>query len=132
MTARTNDAGIAALSEAVRTYGYRVRSVPVTGALHLKSACTALPDDRLLVNASWIEMGVLSAYDVVHIPAGEPWAADVAILGNTVFLAAEQPATAEMIRGLGFDVETTPLSEFAKAEGGVTCLSLLFSARSAP
>jgi len=75
-------------------------------------------------------MAALSTYDVVHIPAEEPWAADVAILGNTVFLAAEQPATAEMIRGLGFDVETTPLSEFAKAEGGVTCLSLLFSDRS--
>ena len=126
-TARTNEAGITALREAVRRYGYRVRAVPVTGALHLKSACTALPDDRLIVNASWIDIRGLSPYGVVHVPPEEPWAADVATLGGTVFLATEQPATAEMIRGLGFDVETTPLSEFAKAEGGVTCLSLLFS-----
>jgi dimethylargininase len=126
-TARTNAAGVDALREVVGPFGYEVSSVPVHGALHLKSACTALPDDRLIVNASWIDMTALDAYDVVHVPPDEEWAADVAILGDTVFVAAEHPATAEMIRGLGFTVETTPLSEFAKAEGGVTCLSLIFN-----
>jgi dimethylargininase len=127
-TARTNDQGIEAIAAAVRRYGYRVLPVRVHGALHLKSACTALPDDRLIVNAAWIDMTALNTYSIVHVPPDEPWGGDVAILGTTVFVAAEQSATAEMIRGLGFDVETTPLSEFAKAEGGVTCLSLLFSA----
>jgi N-dimethylarginine dimethylaminohydrolase len=30
-----------------------------------------------------------------------------------------------MIRGLGFDVRAVDVSEFAKAEAGVTCLSIL-------
>jgi dimethylargininase len=125
-TARTNDAGIAALRDVASRFGYTVTPVPVHGALHLKSGCTALPDDSLVVNADWVDMGALGAYDVFHVPEDEPWGADVAMLGRTVFVAAEQPATAAMIAELGFDVETTPLSEFAKAEGGVTCLSLLF------
>jgi len=36
--------------------------------------------------------------------------------------------TADLLRGLGIDVRTLDLSEFAKAEGGVTCLSILFRA----
>jgi N-dimethylarginine dimethylaminohydrolase len=34
-----------------------------------------------------------------------------------------------MIAALGFDSRAVDLSEFAKAEGGVTCLSLIFAAR---
>ena len=55
---RTNAAGIAVLAGIVSHYGYHVRPVAVRGCLHLKTACTALPDGRLLVNPAWIETGI--------------------------------------------------------------------------
>ena len=126
-SSRTNAAGATALATIVERHGYRVVPVPVTGCLHLKSACTALPDGRLLVNPAWIDMRPLASFGTVCIPAEEPHAADVALVGETVCLAAEHPRTAQLVASLGFDVRTTPLSEFAKAEGAVTCLSLIFS-----
>ena len=126
-SSRTNAAGASELARVVERHGYRVVPVPVTGCLHLKSACTSLPDGRLLVNREWINMRPLTSFGTVDIPAEEPTAADVALVGETVCMATEHPRTAELIESLGFTVRTTPLSEFAKAEGAVTCLSLIFA-----
>ena len=125
-SSRTNAAGATALARIVERHGYRVIRVPVTGCLHLKSACTPLPDERLLVNRDWIDMRPLESFGIVDVPGVEPHAADVALVGETVCMAAEHPQTRELVESLGFAVRTTPLSEFAKAEGAVTCLSLLF------
>jgi dimethylargininase len=56
----------------------------------------------------------------------EPFAADVALAGECVIAGASFPRTNERVEQLGFSVKQVDLSEFAKAEGGVTCLSLLF------
>jgi dimethylargininase len=130
-SSRTNAAGAAALERVVQRHGYRVVRVAVTGCLHLKSACTALPDGRLLVNPDWIDLGPLAAFERVTVPLDEPTAADVAFVGDIVCMAAEHPRTATLVESLGFTVRTTPLSEFAKAEGAVTCLSLIFTAAAA-
>jgi dimethylargininase len=127
-SSRTNPAGATALATIGAKHGYRVVTVPVTGCLHLKSACTALPDGRLLVNREWIDDSPLASFETVQVPAEEPSAADVALVGDVVCLAEEHPRTAELIESLGFTVHTTPLGEFAKAEGAVTCLSLIFLA----
>jgi dimethylargininase len=127
-SSRTNAEGAAALARIGKRYGYRVIPVPVTGCLHLKSACTALPDNRLLANAAWFDRAAVADIATVPIPTDEPHAADVALVGDTVCLASEHPRTARLVESLGFTVRTTPLSEFAKAEGAVTCLSLIFSA----
>lgn len=128
LSSRTNPAGVSALEAVVRRYGYRVVAVPVRECLHLKTACTALDDRCLLVNPAWLDVQALHGFESVRVPEQEPWAANVAVVGTSVCLAAEQVRTAEQIRALGFEVRTIDLSEFAKAEGGVTCLSLLFSA----
>jgi dimethylargininase len=126
-SSRTNAAGAEALERIVRPFGYTVIPVPVTGTLHLKSACTALPDGSLLVNPAWFDADAAGAFGMVPVPAEEPSAADVALVGDIVCMAAEHPRTAELVDALGFTVRTTPLSEFAKAEGAVTCLSLIFN-----
>lgn len=129
VSSRTNRAGVNALDDVVRRYGYKVIPVPVHDCLHLKTACTALPDETLLVNPAWLDLAPLREFDRVPVPESEPWAANIALVGATVWVAAEHKRTAEMIRQRGFEVRTVELSEFAKAEGGVTCLSLLFSAK---
>lgn len=128
LSSRTNAAGVEALTNLVRPHGYSVRAVTISKCLHLKSACTALPDERLLVNPELIDIQTLGKGAVVPIHPEEPWAADVAFVGNHVCVAAGHPRTADKIERLGFPVRRIELSEFAKAEGGVTCLSLLFEA----
>jgi dimethylargininase len=125
LSSRTNAAGVSALDAVARRFGFNVRTVAVHGCLHLKTACTALPDHRLLINRAWIDVEVLHGFDLVDVPSSEPWGANVACIGDRVIAAAAHSATAELIRGLGFDVITVELDEFAKAEGGVTCLSIL-------
>lgn len=125
-SARTNAAGAEALARIARPYGYVVRRVGMRDCLHLKSACCALPDGRLLVNPRWLDLDDLAGFDIVEVDSSEPFAADVLVVGRTVVSAAAHPKTAALIGALGFDSRTTDLSEFAKAEGGVTCLSLVF------
>jgi len=126
VSCRTNLAGVQAFEAIVGRYGYPVVPVPVLHCLHLKTACTALPDGSLLVNPSWLEMERLRDCEIVCVPEDEPWAANTLPVGQSVCLAGEHGQTADLLRRRGFDVRTVPLSEFAKAEGGVTCLSLLF------
>jgi dimethylargininase len=125
LSSRTNRAGVDALEAVVRRYGYDVVPVPVRGCLHLKSACTALPDQSLLLNPDWLDGAALRGFRWVRVPDEEPDAANVALVGSGVCVAASHPRTADRIRQLGFDVRPIDLSEFAKAEGCVTCLSIL-------
>jgi dimethylargininase len=81
----------------------------------------------LLVNPTWIDVDALRGFDLLAIPESEPWGANVALVGSSVCMAADHVQTAEIIRERGFDVQAVDISEFAKAEGGVTCLSILFS-----
>jgi dimethylargininase len=127
LSSRTNRAGVDALEAIVRRHGYAVVAVPVAACLHFKTACTALDDGRLLVNPAWLDVRPLRGFELVRVPDEEPWAANALPIGDKVCVAAGHPRTAELVRGLGFDVREIDLSEFAKAEGGVTCLSIVLS-----
>jgi dimethylargininase len=129
VTARTNGEGLAALREIAEPRGFRVWPIGVSGCLHFKSACTALDDRTLIVNPNWLEPAALAElrgrYRVVVIPPDEPFAADVLRIGPRIVLPAAHVRTTNSIAGLGYETRTVDLSEFAKAEGGVTCLSIL-------
>ena len=126
---RTNDAGIEQLRTLLGAYDYTVTGISVHGCLHLKTACSALPDGRFLVNSDWIDASPLPAERLVHVPASEPWAGDVLVIGERIIVSDAFPRTIELLGALGFTVFPVSLSEFAKAEGGVTCLSLVFRDR---
>jgi dimethylargininase len=126
LSPRTNLAGVAALSELIAPHGYEVCTVALRGCLHLKSGCTAIGDETILANPGWIDASVFRAYDVIAVHAAEPWAANTLRVGATVCVGAAFPRTAEMLAGRGYEVRMVDVSEFAKAEGGLTCMSLLF------
>jgi dimethylargininase len=62
------------------------------------------------------------------VAEGEPGAANVLRVRDVLVTAAQWPRTAERLRARGHDVRTVDVSEFVKAEAGVTCKSLLFDA----
>jgi dimethylargininase len=125
LSSRTNAEGAVGLVRFVHRFGYTVRSVPLQDCLHLKTACTALPDGSLLVNPAWLPREAVEDLECIPVPSEEPWAANTLSVGQTVCVSAAHPRMADLIRGRGLAVETIDLSEFAKMEGGITCLSLL-------
>jgi dimethylargininase len=126
LSPRTNEAAVHRLSEILAPYRYSVTGIPVHGCLHLKTACSALPGGRFLVNADWIDVSPLPQDKLVSVPNDEPWAGDVLVVENSVIVSDAFPATIALLRSLGLHVVPVSVSEFAKAEGGVTCLSLVF------
>lgn len=127
LSSRSNISGIRQLGAAVMPFEYRVVPVPMRDCLHLKSGCTFLGREVIL-NPDWVEPTAFAEYPVVQVPEDEPAAADVLLLDDGIVMADSFPHTAALVRSLGHDVETIDVSEFQKAEGGVTCLSLLFEA----
>jgi len=90
LSSRTNRAGVNELEAVVRHYGYEIVLVPVRDCLHLKTACTALPDQSLLINPAWFDVRVVRGFELIPVPEVEPWAANVALVGNTSY---DGPAT---------------------------------------
>ncbi|MFO7895241.1 MAG: arginine deiminase family protein [Longimicrobiales bacterium] len=129
---RTNDAGTVQLRSILGPLGYAVRSVPVTGCLHLKTAVTALTDDLLVVNPAWVDPGAFGERRVLEVAPGEPLAANVLRLPDRVLMAAGQPGTRARLRaalaevGAGdVGVVEVDVSELARAEAGISCCSIL-------
>ncbi|MDH3494964.1 MAG: arginine deiminase-related protein [Acidobacteriota bacterium] len=123
---RTNGAGVMALREIVRRFGYSVFPVKVTGALHLKSACAALDDKTLLVNPEWLDVSHFKEFRILEVR--EPFASDCLHIEETIVLDESFVETIRLVRKSGFKVETIDVSEFGKMEAGLTCLSLIFDA----
>ncbi|MBO0984212.1 dimethylarginine dimethylaminohydrolase [Rathayibacter sp. SD072] len=119
---RTNAEGVAALRAILRPLGWSVVAVPLTKALHLKSAVTALPDGTVI---GWEPVVDEPRIFPSFLPIPEEPGAHVVVLDDdTLLMAASAPRSAELLRGLGYTVVTVDVSEFEKLEGCVTCLSV--------
>jgi dimethylargininase len=126
LSPRTNAEGADALRRLVAPHGYEVVTVELRGCLHLKTGCSGLDEETVLVNPDWVDAAVFRGREVVPVDAAEPWAANVLSVGRSVCVSAAFPRTAEVLAARGHGVRAVEVSEFAKAEGGMTCMSLLF------
>jgi dimethylargininase len=124
---RTNDAGARRLRELLEPLGYQVETVEVRGCLHLKTAVTAAADGVVVINPDWVDEGPFHDVRHVRVDGSEPFAANVLRIGDGVVVPASHPRTAERLSALGLEVFPVDLGELARAEGGVTCCSLLVS-----
>ncbi len=121
-TLRTNDAAIEQLRTILAPRGWDVVAVPVTLKLHLKSGVTALPDGTVIGYPPAVDDPTVYP-EFLAVPE-ELGTAVVVLDENTVLMSSAAPLTAELFRARGLDVITTPITEFEKLEGCVTCLSV--------
>ena len=126
LSTRTNVDSVRQLREFVSGYGYRVTGVDFRDCLHLKSSATPISDDTLLVNPDWVDPSVFSGQVCVVVDPVEPRAANVVRVGDTVLFGSDFPRTGERLLAEGFDVQPVEATELAKAEGALTCCSLIF------
>jgi dimethylargininase len=149
LSGRTNVEGMRQLASHIEPYGFDTVGVPVTGCLHLKSAVTlaglpprgpappaeamSLPPSGarlpLLINPHWIDPAHFDGFDLIEIDPAEPFSGNVVRIGDTVICAAEFAQTRRRLEAKGFVTASVPAGELAKAEGGVTCCSVLVRVR---
>lgn len=125
---RTNAAGIAQLRAGLASYGYEVRAVRVSGCLHLKSAVTEVGNGLLLIQREWVDADAFSDCICIEVDPLEPHAANALRVGAEVVYPAAYPRTAARLRDRGLRLRLVDVSELAKAEGAVTCCSLIWDA----
>ena len=123
---RTNSKGVAQLDAALAPFGYRVQPVAMRGCLHLKSAVTQVGAATLLVNPRWVDPGAFGGMEFVEVHPDEPYAANALLVGGTVLYPASHARTAERLVARGIVPRTVDVSELEKAEGAVTCCSVIF------
>ena len=125
-SARTNREAVTQMRRVLEPLAYEIHMVPVTGCLHLKSAATVIGETRLLINTSWVERKAFPRAELIEIDPLEPSAANVLRIGRELICSDRFPRTRDRLEREGFVVRSVDLSELAKAEGAVTCCSLVF------
>lgn len=126
MSSRTNEDGARQLEHLLAPMGYTVERIAVRGCLHLKSAATVLGDEALLLNPALVDTALFRGLKWTPVHPAEPFAANVVSVGRKVLCQGRAMRTSERLEAGGFEVVAIDVSELAKAEGGLTCCSLLF------
>jgi dimethylargininase len=125
ISGRTNAEGARQLGAHLAPFGFSVQPIAVDGCLHLKSAVTVAGEGLLLINPAWVDPRHFAAFDLIEIDPAEPFAANVLRVGDTVVCAAAYPRTRDRLAVRGVHTIGIDADELAKAEGGLTCCSLL-------
>jgi len=123
---RTNAVGTAQVAAALEPFGYRVRSVVVSGCLHLKSALSQVGPETMLVNRRWVDAGAFDGLQWIDVSPDEPLGANALLVGEVVVYPTSYARTRAQLEERGIVVREVDVSELQKAEGGVTCCSLIF------
>lgn len=122
---RSNDEGRRQLAALVAASGYTVESIAFAGCLHLKTAATLVAGEIVLFNPAWVSAAALGVPHSIAIDPAEPFAANALRVNGAVICPVEFPRTRTRLERAGIAVVTVPAGELAKAEGGVTCCSLI-------
>ena len=127
LSQRSNQAAIDQLTDILKPFEYKVTAVPMQDCLHLKSAVTALSDDTVLINPDWVDAAYFGGYRQIRVDEREPHAANVMRIGDAVLMPSAFPKTQARIASAGYAVTAVDVSELQKAEGAVSCCSVLFT-----
>ncbi|MEM3641538.1 MAG: arginine deiminase family protein [Candidatus Bathyarchaeia archaeon] len=126
LSQRTNLQAIHQLRKILNGSDVEVVPVKVRNVLHLKSACTYLGNNYVVLSKGYFDLDIMRDYEKIVVPKDEEYAADCLAINGTVLMAKGYPKTKKMVEAAGFSVIELEMSEFRKGEGALTCLSILF------
>ena len=128
-SARTNEAGAAQLAAILARHGYTSSSIDIRSCpslLHLKSGITYLGGRRFLVAEGFPTTQQIAAGERIEVSPAEAYAANAVRVNDHILIAAGFPHLASSLAKLPCRVRALEMSEFAKMDGGLSCLSLRF------
>ena len=94
--------------------------------LHLKSGVSYLEDGFLLVGSELSDHPAFWDFRKINVGDGEEYAANSLWINGTVLVPEGFPVTRFNIEQAGFKTIVVDVSEFARLDGGLSCLSLRF------
>lgn len=126
LSTRTNRDGIEQLSKIVEPFGYKVTEVPIYKCLHLKTGVTYIGKNTILINNNWINVDLFRKYNHLVVPENDTFGANSLLINDVVYMSERCKPTIQLLNNHGFKTKTLNISEFEKAEAGLTCLSIIF------
>ena len=129
LSARTNEAGAAQLAAILAGHQYTASTIDIRNhpsLLHLKSGIAYLGEHRFLLAPGFPPFRALADYDRIEVASGEAYAANCVRVNDDVLVAAGFPRLAGALKKLGYRIRLLEMTEFAKMDGGLSCLSLRF------
>ena len=125
LSKRTNRTGAEALAGKLGQLGRKARIAETPAAiLHFKTASSLLNEDTVMATRKMAESGVFSGLQVIVVPDGEEGAANFLRVNDVVFVGDRFPRTLDLLRKEGFDAKSLPVTEVAKLDAGLSCMSL--------
>jgi dimethylargininase len=125
LSARTNEAGAADLQKLLSSIGLvsQVTRVP-PGTLHLKTDCSLIDEETVLATEALAESAVLDGFRILVVPNEERSATNALRINEVVFIRAGCPRTLDLLQNHGLKVLPLPVSEIARIDAGLSCMSL--------
>lgn len=121
---RTNDEGIAALGRFAAPEAHVEPAEVREPFLHLLSGL-GVAGDAVLGSESLIDQQAFDGLQRVTVPEEEATGCNFLSIQGDVLMSSGYGRVRRLLEDRGFRVHEVDLSEFAKADGGPTCLSLL-------
>ena len=125
MSSRSSLAAVTQMNNLLGKYGYETQGVELHDCLHLKSAVTRVDDETLLINRKWVDVENFEGRKLIDIDPSEPFAANCLPINNMIIYPTAFPKTTSRLEASGYQVQPVNVDELAKAEGAVTCCSLI-------
>ncbi|MDR0851227.1 MAG: N(G),N(G)-dimethylarginine dimethylaminohydrolase [Clostridiales Family XIII bacterium] len=127
-SARTNEEGIRQFVEILERNGLSGSEVPLEFVLHLKTGVNYIENNNMLVSGEFVEKPDFKDFNKILIPEDEAYAANCIWMNDFVIVPAGYPVVEQRVRDAGYEVILVDTSEYKKLDGGLSCLSLRFSA----
>jgi dimethylargininase len=125
LSTRSNQDAISQLNEMLGGLGYTIAGAALHDCLHLKSAVTRVADRTLLINKNWVDTQHFESFDLIEVDPSEPCAANCLPVGDSIIYPTAFPKTRARLEARGYKIIGVDVDELAKAEGAVTCCSLI-------
>jgi dimethylargininase len=125
LSLRSNQQAIAQIQSLLHEYDYIVSGVEMHDCLHLKTAITRVDDQTVLINPNWVDVSHFRDLAWIEVDASEPFAANCLPVNGQVIYPTSFPETTKKLESHGCTILPLQVDELAKAEGAVTCCSLI-------
>jgi dimethylargininase len=126
LSTRTNLHAVHQFRKILENSNLEIVPVKIQDALHLKSACTYLGNNYVILSKGHFDTDILRDYKKIVVPRGEEYAADCLAINGTILMAKGYPETKRLIEKEGFFAKELEVSEFRKGGGALTCLSIIW------
>jgi dimethylargininase len=126
ISSRTNAEGMRQVASVLEPRGYWIKPVEIRNTLHLKSVCTYLGNGLIILAEGYFDVNIFSGFEKIIVPKEEEYCANCLVVHKRVIIPKGFPITKALIEEKGLPVIELEMSEFRKADGALTCLSVIF------